>query len=89
VLRLVFDTAALLFQTGSYADRPLTANKVDFFEPMKIKWYYGYTNAPDCLSAGTSTNQVYVTLRVPTNAVALYHTVARQRRSLGNSPTGL
>jgi len=56
------------------ADHPLTASKVDFFQPMTIKWYYGYTNKPDFLYAGRSTNQVYVSWKAPT-AANLYHTV--------------
>ena len=58
-----------------YADDPLEADKVDYFKPMTIKWYYGYTNKPDFIYAGTSTNAVYVTLRSPTSGVPLYHTV--------------
>ena len=57
-----------------YADDPLEADKVDYFKPMKIKWYYGYTNKPDFIYAGTSTNAVYVSWKTPTTG-DLYHTV--------------
>ncbi len=59
-----------------YPDHPLAANRVDFYNPMKIRWQYSSTNRLNFLDAGTSTNQVYVTLRAPTNSVTVYHTVA-------------
>ena len=57
------------------ADHPLTPGTVDYYKPMTIHWFYGYANEPDYLDAGVTTNHVYVSLRTPTNGVALYHTV--------------
>ncbi len=56
------------------ADTSLTASKVDFYNPMTIKWYYGDTNKQNFIYAGTSTNQVYVSLATPATT-NLYHTV--------------
>jgi hypothetical protein len=61
-------------EPNTYADQSLTANLVDFYNPMTIKWYYGFTNKPDWLYAGTSTNQMYVTWKTPATG-SLYHTV--------------
>jgi len=70
------DTSGLtMLQVDTVADECLTPNRVDFFNPMTIRWQYAYVNSSDFLDAGRSTNQVYVTLRSPLTGVPLYHTV--------------
>jgi D-cysteine desulfhydrase len=54
-----------------YADHPLTANKVDFFKPMTIKWYYGYTNKPDYLYAASGTMGTVIGLLLGLKAAGL------------------
>ncbi len=52
----------------------LTASRVDFFNLLYIRWMYRVPGRTEFILAGTSTNQVYVSWRVPTTA-NLYHTV--------------
>ena len=49
-----------LWSELTFADNALTPDKVDFFNPMTVKWSYGDTNKQNFVDAGTSTNQVYV-----------------------------
>jgi hypothetical protein len=58
----------------AYADKPLRPNTVDFYKPMTIKWYYGWTNKPKMMYAGYSTNWLYVSLKQPAGG-NLLHTV--------------
>jgi hypothetical protein len=70
------DTSGLtMLQVDTVADECLTQNRVDFFNPMTIRWQYAYVNSSDFLDAGRSTNQVFVTLGSPLTGVPLYHTV--------------
>jgi hypothetical protein len=68
------DTGAPMSGFAAFPDQPLTADLVDFYDSMKIKWYYGDIHKKDFIYAGQSINQVYVTLRAPTNGVELFHT---------------
>ncbi len=52
------------------------ASRVDFLNPLSIQWSYAVPGRSEFIGAGTSANQVYVTLRAPTNGVQLFHTVA-------------
>jgi len=56
------------------ADAPLPADRVDFFNPLTIHWSYGVPGRTPFLLAGTSSNQVYVTLKPPITT-NLFHTV--------------
>jgi hypothetical protein len=56
------------------ADAPLPADRVDFFNPLTIHWSYGVPGRAPFLPAGTSSNQVYVTLKPPITT-NLFHTV--------------
>jgi hypothetical protein len=69
----------------TYADKPLTPNTVDFYKPMTIKWYYGWTDKPKMMYAGYSTNWVYVSLAQPLSGASLYHTVAHLACSHGHA----
>lgn len=54
---------------------PLAADKVDFFDPLKINWAWaGTNNLPNFSAAGSSENQVYVTWHEPQYPELLYHT---------------
>jgi hypothetical protein len=48
------------------ADQPLAAGKVDFFNPLTIHWSVAIAGGANFHEVGKSTNQVYVTLRAPT-----------------------
>jgi hypothetical protein len=49
-------------------------NEVSFFDPLEISWQFSVDNGATWLDAGTSDNQVYVTLSDPLTTV--YHTLA-------------
>ena len=49
-------------------------DKIDFYNPLTITWYYGPTADCPWYEAGQSSNQVYVTLGTPQTA-PLYHTL--------------
>lgn len=49
------------------------ADQVDFFDSLAITWAYGLTSSGPWKEAGTSENQVYVTLGQPQTTV--YHTL--------------
>jgi hypothetical protein len=53
------------FSTPTTATAALVSNKVDFFNPLVLKWSYTRTNDGDFTSVGTSTNQVYVVWTPP------------------------
>jgi hypothetical protein len=56
------------------ADVPLTPNKVDFCDPMTIKWKYAHPSRMKFIEAGRSTNQLYVTWKTPASSDILVHT---------------
>jgi len=56
------------------ADAPLVAERVDFYNPMTIRWQVAFTNREDFVAAGENTNRVYVSWRAPTTG-NLFHTV--------------
>jgi len=56
------------------ADAPLAAERVDFYNPMTIRWQVAFTNREAFAAAGENTNQVYVSWHAPTTA-NLFHTV--------------
>jgi len=49
-------------------------DKIDFYNPLTITWYYGPTVNGPWYEAGVSQNQLYVTLGTPQTA-PLYHTL--------------
>jgi len=53
------------------------ADEVDFMDPMSIDWDLRLVSRDVWLDAGTSTNQMYVTLGDPVDDVTLHHTVIR------------
>ena len=72
--------------TSPVAADPIPANKVDFYQPLTIQWFYGPTNKSVFVAAGTTTNQVYVSL-APPNTSPLYHTVAHLACSVPGATT--
>ncbi|HEX5218682.1 MAG TPA: hypothetical protein VFZ59_03880, partial [Verrucomicrobiae bacterium] len=59
------------------ADYALATNKVDFFNPLTIQWSVTFPGETRFLNIGTSTNQIYVTLRAPSlDFYLLRHTLA-------------
>ncbi len=69
--------------TASISDNDITianvecsnpfVNEIDYFESLSIAWQYSYDNGSTWVSAGSSTNQTYITLGDPT--ATTYHTV--------------
>jgi hypothetical protein len=68
------------------ADTPLTASKVDFYDPLTIKWEYSPPGENEWLDAGTTECPVYVSLQPPETS-DLYHTVVHLACSQGNATT--
>ena len=51
------------------------ANQVGFFDPMSIHWEVSFDGGNTWHDAGTSKNQLYVTLDDPLEGATLYHTL--------------
>ena len=71
---------------NTVADNPLPASRVDDYRPLTIKWQYSVPGFSQWLDAGTTTNEVYVSLAPPDGAT-LYHTVVHLACAQGHATT--
>jgi hypothetical protein len=90
-------TAQLTFTSTLFAVFPSFVNfsasftnTVHFYDQMGLQWEYAAGAGTDFAPAGSSSNQVYVTLRAPTNGVPVYHTVVHLscKNATGQSTDG-